>query len=287
MNFEQYLLEKGLAKKTVHTYCYNVSLFKQWLEAELVEKINYSVLLQFIRTRRSLGENRNLIASRLTAIRWWLRWQQSQGKRATNPAEGVHLKGAKRRLPHDLLELEELERLHNQFASESVIDSRNKTMLGLLVHQGITTGELGRLEPAHLDVEKGTVRILPTKQTGGRTLDLKPFQVLELYKYQLEIRVKLLAERETENPRLFLSSGSSDKLQNSLQKLSGKLKKQYGFFTGFSQIRASVITNWLKVHPLRQVQYWVGHKYVSSTERYLLGGLESLQHSVERFHPLR
>lgn len=287
MNFEQYLQEKGLAKKTVQTYSFNVKLFEKWLEAELITEINYSILLQFIRNRRSMGESRNLIASRLTAIRWWLRWQKHEGKRSTNPAEGLHLKGGKRRLPHDLLEADQLEQLYQEFPSESVIDSRNKTIIGLLVHQGITTGELSRIEPTHLNLEAGTIRILPAKQSNARTLNLKPFQVLVLYKYQLEIRPKLLEERTTDNSKLFISTGSSASLQNTLQILSNQLKKEHSFYTGFPQIRASVIASWLKVHPLRQVQYWAGHKYVSSTERYLLGGLESLKQSVENFHPLK
>ncbi len=287
MTFERYLQEKGLAKKTVQTYVFNVSLFKEWLEEELIKEISYSELLKFIRSRRSLGESRNLIASRITAIRWWLRWQKHEGKRSTNPAEGLHLKGGKRRLPHDLLEAEQLESLYQEFPSESFIESRNKTIIGLLVHQGITTGELSRLEPEHLNLEAGTIRILPVKQSNGRTLQLKPFQVLELYKYQLEVRPKLIEERGKDSNKLILSTGTSDRLNNTLQILANGLKNEYGFFTGFPQIRASVIANWLKVHPLRQVQYWAGHKYVSSTERYLLGGLESLKQSVEQFHPLR
>jgi len=163
MNFEKYLLEKGLAKKTIQTYSYNVGLFNQWKQAELVEEITYSELLKFIRSLRSKGESRNLIASRLTAIRWFLRWQKSEGVRTSNPAEGLHLKGQKRRLPHDLLELEELEILYNEAPKDSVIDARNKTIIGLLIHQGITTGELQRLEPEQLELENGTVRILPAK----------------------------------------------------------------------------------------------------------------------------
>jgi len=286
-NFETFLTEKKLAKKTIQTYSYNVRLFNEWKQAELVEEITYSELLKFIRSRRSAGESRNLIASRLTAVRWFLRWQKHEGIRATNPAEGLHLKGGKRRLPHDLLEAEQLDQLYDGFPSESFIESRNKTIIGLLVHQGITSGELARLEPEQVNLEAGNIRILPTKQSNGRTLNLKPFQVLELYRYQLEIRPQLLAERDTYNPKLFLSSGSSAKLQNTLQILSNQLKKEHSYFTGFPQIRASVIANWLKVHPLRQVQYWAGHKYVSSTERYLLRDLEGLKQSVEQFHPLR
>jgi integrase/recombinase XerD len=287
MTFEKYLQEKKLSPKTIQTYRYNVELFNQWKQAELIQEITYSELLKFIRSRRTLGESRNLIASRITAVRWWLRWQKHEGKRATNPAENLFLKGQKRRLPHDLLEAEQLERLYKAFPSETVIDSRNKTMIGLLVHQGITTGELARLEPSHLNLEAGTIRILPTKQSNGRTLELKPFQVLELYRYQIEVRPQLLKEKGFDVPKLFVSAGSSDKLGNTFQKLSKRLKNRHGFFTGFPQVRSSVIANWLKAHSLRQVQYWAGHKYVSSTERYLLGGLEGLKQSVEKFHPLR
>lgn len=50
------------------------------------------------------------------------------------------------------------------------------------------------------------------------------------------------------------------------------------------QIRASVITKWLKhynqpggVHGLRETKYMAKHKYVSSTERYKTDNLENLQ----------
>jgi len=52
------------------------------------------------------------------------------------------------------------------------------------------------------------------------------------------------------------------------------------------QIRARVITWWLKNYNLRQVQYMAGHKYVSSTERYQLNNLDRLQKKIEKYHPL-
>jgi integrase/recombinase XerD len=52
------------------------------------------------------------------------------------------------------------------------------------------------------------------------------------------------------------------------------------------QIRASVITNWLQHHNLRETQYMAGHKYVSSTERYRTDNLEDLQKELEKYHPL-
>ena len=51
-------------------------------------------------------------------------------------------------------------------------------------------------------------------------------------------------------------------------------------------IRKSVIVNWLKQHNLRQVQYLAGHKYISSTERYVVKDLQQLKTSVIQCHPI-
>ena len=53
-----------------------------------------------------------------------------------------------------------------------------------------------------------------------------------------------------------------------------------------SQIRASVITHWLKNHNLRQVQYLAGHRYVSSTEAFLANDLDDLQEEITKYHPI-
>ena len=51
-------------------------------------------------------------------------------------------------------------------------------------------------------------------------------------------------------------------------------------------LRKSVIVNWLKNYDLRAVQYFAGHKYISSTEKYLTTNIEQLKNSVVKLHPL-
>ncbi len=48
-----------------------------------------------------------------------------------------------------------------------------------------------------------------------------------------------------------------------------------------------MITQWLKQHHLRQVQYMAGHKYLSSTQRYQVSNLDELQNEVEQHHPMK
>ena len=70
--------------------------------------------------------------------------------------------------------------------------------------------------------------------------------------------------------------------------LKKRLKKKHSLtFRDFKQIRNSVLVNWIKTKNLREVQYLASHRYISSTERYLLGNIESLQEKIDEFHPLK
>jgi integrase/recombinase XerD len=58
-------------------------------------------------------------------------------------------------------------------------------------------------------------------------------------------------------------------------------------------IRQSVIANLLKPvsaggkgKGLREVQYFAGHRKISSTERYRQTGLEELKTAIMKYHPL-
>jgi site-specific recombinase XerC len=64
-----------------------------------------------------------------------------------------------------------------------------------------------------------------------------------------------------------------------------KLKKYNQKVENIKQIRASVITNGLGHSNLRKVQYFAGHPYISSTERYLQDDLESLHKTINSYHP--
>ena len=53
-------------------------------------------------------------------------------------------------------------------------------------------------------------------------------------------------------------------------------------------IRQSVIANLLKSGKgLRDVQYFAGHKKISSTEKYRQTGLEELKAAILKYHPLQ
>jgi site-specific recombinase XerD len=74
-------------------------------------------------------------------------------------------------------------------------------------------------------------------------------------------------------------------LRNVIQQLVEEIRGLNPVITNALHIRGSVILNWLKIHPKRQVQYMAGHKYISSTEKYASQEVEDLQDALAKYHP--
>jgi len=169
-----------------------------------------------------------------------------------------------------------------------------------LVYQGLTTRELQRITLADLDLNKATVKISGTKKSNERNIPLNASQIGTLIHYLNEIRPQFLAFLNTENEQLFLPLPEAGRLVVSkveltkvnnpdlmgvIKNLSKQVKTLESKFVNFKQIRASVITHWIKTTGLRKAQYLAGHRYISSTENYLPNDLQSLTEDITKYNP--
>ena len=202
---------------------------------------------------------------------------------------------------HDIFTITELEKLYNDYVIPSEDDTRNnrnwwqehlltrkrnKVALGLLIYQGLTTAEIDKLTENDLQLREGKLFIKGSKKSNERTLELKSHQIMDLMEYTLQVRQKLLQLSNKTTSQLFISKGKNIQSNNNWKRFSQVIKEQNPKFTNFKQVRASVISHWLGMYNLRQVQYMAGHKYVSSTESYLVNRLEDLQNDIDKYHPM-
>jgi site-specific recombinase XerD len=104
--------------------------------------------------------------------------------------------------------------------------------------------------------------------------------------YTLQTRPELLKLTGKAGDQLFVSVGAGSRLNNTLNKLLEQITRIEPKVNTLQQLRASVITHWIKTLNLREAQYRAGHRYVSSTEAYLINDLEGLAEDVARFHPI-
>jgi len=284
MNFTRYLEQNKYSKATVHTYCKSIRHFLGWLKQEDIQagEFTYTELLDFMRCCNQQGISKRTVHNILCIIRHYCNYLISEGKRNDNPAAGVFIKGLVRKLPTNLLTIEEMEELFKQYSIQLHVDSGKKIMLGLMIYQGLNVGELMRLQSHHIKIKDGKVFIKATKRTNERLLDLKAIQITELQNY--------LNANKFKEGGLFIEQikkeVSERNINNRIKYMFDQLKKLNPKVINAKQIRSSVITEWLRKNNLRQVQYMAGHKYVSSTQRYQVNSLDDLQNELKEHHPM-
>ncbi|HEU4607644.1 MAG TPA: tyrosine-type recombinase/integrase, partial [Chitinophagaceae bacterium] len=233
----------------------------------------YNDLLSFMRNANGQRITKRTLHNILCVIRHYCNYLIHEGKRTDNPAAGVFIKGLVRKLPTGLISFDELEELYKQYSIQISVDRSKKIMLGLMIYQGVTVGELERIERKDIKLKEGKIKIRGTGRTNERILDLFAGQVIDLQQYLSENRYE---------EKLFTGPWIS----NRVQYMFDQLKQLNAKVINAKQIRSSVITHWLRKNNLRQVQYMAGHKFVSSTQRYQLNHLDDLKNELQQHHPM-
>jgi len=284
MTFEQYLQEKRYSPHTIHHYRLYADVFTDWLTQEQLTgaQATYNDVIAFMRYLSEQGKTKKRVHSQLNVLRHYFTWLISEGKREDNPAAGVYVRGIIRKLPGNLLTMEELEEVYRRYQLQLNIDPAKKIMLGLLIYQGLQTEEITRLEPAHIHLKEGKLFVRGTSYSNERWLLLQAHQVAELQEY---IRTNPSKEG------LFLArpvrkDASKRNISNRMRHMIRQLQQLQPKITSANQIRGSVITSWLQRYHLRQVQYMAGHKYVSSTERYRVLSSDDWPSELQKHHPM-
>jgi len=285
MNFTEYLQQKKLSTSTVKAYTRRSNYFFAWLQQEdnSLENFTYNDVLDFMRYCTDEKKSKRNIHALLGTVRHYSNYLILQGKRNDNPAAGIFIKGLSRKLPINLLSVEEMEELFKQYSIQLNVDSSKKIMLGLMIYQGLMGGEFMRVESQHIKIKEGKILVKGTKRSNERILDLQALQITELQNYLNANKFKEGAMFTEQKLKVL----SDKNVKNRVQYMFDQLKKLNPKVINAKQIRGSVITEWLRKNNLRQVQYMAGHKYVSSTERYQTNNLDDLQNELQQHHPMK
>lgn len=302
LNFEEHLQHKYRIK-TIIGILNEVKLYENWSQKEniQIEKATYNEILSYINYCYSQGNKKQTIRQKLNSLKHYynhLQEQQSkEGKESSNyiinPVREIKLRNIERKNPQNNIKYEDLEKLYNEYTTTTMVQKRNKCILGLLIYQGLGTGEINKLEVKDVKLEEGKIYAPSVGRSNSRTLKLEAHQILQMQNYILLIRPMLQAQAKDASEYLFIAANKSNRKKErgetftGLHKIFHGLKKQAPEIKEAKDIRSAVISHWLKQYNLRQVQYMIGHKYVSSTEKYSRNKLESLQEQIEKLHPMK
>lgn len=294
-----YLKQKGYSRSTVQSYIKNISYFKEWLKSEradgsviAIEEVSYQDGLAYLNYLKRKGLTQTSRYHYLMAVNHYYDYLIAAHQLDKNPLTRIKIRPGKRNQIYQVIEPHELHRIYASYGAETCLsgrqaihEKRNKAMLGLLIYQGLRTGEVYQMQVGQIKLQEGTVQVHGSRTSNERSLELKPFQVMEMYEYIMQARPELLKSSGESTERLFVGSAGGQSPGHYLSEIMRQLRKNHPNLTA-QQIRASVIVKWLKQYNLRKAQYLAGHRYVSSTEKYLQNEVEGLKQEIEQYHPL-
>ena len=292
--YEKYLLKQGYTSNTVRSYILLAQQFIEWAENQHIEYpfITYPQLMDYLKHLKNKSIKQQTISNYCNALRPFFTFLITQNLTDTNPFYYLKVNVPQTTTLHTLLTKEQLEGLHAHFdikarrlsvPTDLLIAKRQKMTIGLMVYQGLETNALEQLTTHSVDLSNGTITITENRKHAARTLALNAPQIMELYQYIHEVRPQLI-KHYTESDSLLVHGYKH--YRDAHRRLMQQLKKQQPVINSAGQIKASVITLWLKQYNLREVQYMAGHKCVSTTERYQRADTEALKQDIDRFHPL-
>ncbi|MEP7094625.1 MAG: hypothetical protein ABI793_11260 [Flavobacterium sp.] len=212
-------------------------------------------------------------------------------KRENNPLENFKIKSNKPILLQGFLTEEELHFIYENYPEKqkgknSLYLKRNKIILGLMVFQGLSTGDLQVLQITDIDLKKAQISVPKATERKGnpRVLQLQALQILALDNYLNCIRKNLVIQvKADENTLDLLPKGQKSRMKDIVKTIKPDIEKFFKI-NSLNQFRISRITIWLKQYNAREVQYKSGYKYLSSLEKYHLNELESLKEAVNKYH---
>lgn len=293
--FTEYLTVKGYSSSSRQSIINTVKRFTVWSEEQGIELhlITYNDMLAYVSYCKKQGNKQRTLQVTIGCISHYYTFLISRKELTENPCSNVTIKGIKRKILHDIFTPDELDGIYKTFVASapakgigsSLTHKRNKVIAGLLIYQGLRTEEVARLKVADVIMKEGKIFITGSRRTNEREMLLQAHQLYDVMDYINETRKLLVTVTGKNTDALFVSLGSSDKVGNAIDKMVANLKKQNAKIKDAKHLRASVISNWLKIYNIRKVQHMAGHRYVSSTEAYQVNNMDGLKEDVNRYHP--
>ena len=312
--FKEYLIIKGYSSKSIDSIMIAVNYFLSWCEQENINdiiEITHNDIMAYIQYQNIRGVCKKTVALYVRHIEKYFSFLQSENEVTDNPCSNIKIKGIKRKVLHDILKPEELEKLYEDYTTEITITKtetikapppqqlntlarkRNKVILGLIIYQGVRSKEIIQLQISDVKLKEGKIFIAGARRSNERTLKLESHQLYDMLDYINDTRKQILQHRKSSPAggterglqELFMTINKGVNLKNALSLLVQQLRKINNKIKNVEQLRASVIVHWLQQYNLRKVQIMAGHRYVSSTESYKANNMEELKEDIKNYHP--
>ncbi len=191
------------------------------------------------------------------------------------------------RLPRWVLNHSEAERLMEAADVSSLVGLRDRAVLELLYGTGIRAGECARLELRDVDLREGRLLVREGKGRRDRVVPLSGRAAAAIDIYLRESRPHMVSGPKEAG--LFISYHRGRRVGiAAVQQLVAKCGRRAGFLRPLypHTLRHTCATHLVQGGAdIRHVQAILGHKVITSTERYTRVSAQDVRRMVNKSHP--
>lgn len=284
-------VERGLSPATVRAYGADLRQFTSFLNtrAERRRSRDLDLALVDLRSVRaflghlsSRGLEPSTLARKLATLRSFFAFLGREGRMEGNPARTLPTPAVPKKLP-SVLTVDEAFRLLEGAGTSPASRLRDRAVLELLYSSGLRVGELVGLGLEDLDLAGGMVRVRG-KGRRERMVPVGEKAALALKRYITEERKALPSEADP----LFVNLRGTRLTARSVHRLLVALARRQGCTARVSPhaLRHSFATHLLGGGAdLRAIQEMLGHRSLSTTQRYTQVDMDRLSRIYDQAHP--
>ena len=238
----------------------------------------------------SLYQKRNTkatLARKLAALRSFYRQMIRDGRVAHNPADMVLTPKQARPVPA-YLTVDDTFRLLDGIGQRTRFDLRNRAIFETLYSCGLRVSELTGLDQGHVDEATGLVRVTG-KGAKERIVPIGRQALGAIDRYRRRWQAEVPRDARAGGP-LFLNRDGGRLTPRSIQRILDRLVRQCALAVPISPhaLRHSFATHLLDAGAdLRAVQELLGHRNLSTTQKYTHVSIDRLMESYDKAHPRR
>ncbi|MEJ2282801.1 MAG: tyrosine recombinase XerC [Desulfobacterales bacterium] len=290
---ESLATEKGFSENTLRGYRNDLKQFFNYLVEDCRLAANDPATIERvdgITIRGYLGKlhkqnKKTTIARKLSALRSFFHFLVKQGVTRKNPAASILTPKQEKTIPA-YLSVDEMFRLLDSIQTGRWLDLRNRAIFETLYSCGIRVSELVGLNIADVDYRQSLVRVLG-KGRKERIVPIGKNALVALSNYRQVLNAEGGLSDDVNGP-LFLNKNMGRLSARSVARILDKLVTACGLLTPVSPhtLRHTFATHMLDAGAdLRVVQELLGHKSLSTTQKYTHVSIDRLMETYDKAHP--
>ncbi|MGD9105209.1 MAG: tyrosine recombinase XerC [Desulfobacterales bacterium] len=297
---ESLFSEKGYSENTCRAYSHDLKEFVSFIHKERFSgKKDQNAIDNFtadqvdgLLIRGYLGflhkkNKRVTIARKLSAIRSFFRYLVKRGIILDNPLDSILTPKQQKTIPV-YLPVDDMFRLLDSIKTNTLFGLRSRAIFETLYSSGIRVSELVGMNMFDVDFTKQVIRVVG-KGNKERIVPVgrKALTAISDYRKRLQSEAGI---RTDENTPLFLNKNKGRLTPRSIARILEKTAKECGLLIPVSphSMRHSFATHLLDAGAdLRVVQELLGHKSLSTTQKYTHVSIDRLMETYDKAHPRR